>query len=283
MRTGLAMVKMGTVWDRTAEFLTDNIATILPIALLAFFVPASIEGNFHAVMEGASRGLILSLQLIQLAFGVLTVWGMLALTAMALENADSDHAGRVAVQRLPAALVVTLVTFAGLLLLMAPIPAVLSASGVDVMAIAEGRNFDLPSGVASFVAIYLILAVGFSLWLCARLIVVTPVIVREGKWLGSLRQSWKLTHGITWRVIGVIILFALLSWVAILAANTVFGSVFALIAGGDRAGVTLSGVLTSIVVAAVQTGFTMLIPVFTSKLYLALTAAAGLGESPARA
>ncbi|RYE01767.1 MAG: hypothetical protein EOP61_10340 [Sphingomonadales bacterium] len=277
------MVKMGTVWDRTAEFLTDNLATILPIALLAFFVPASIEGNFQAAMEGASSELILALQLVQLAFGVLTVWGMLAFTAMALENADSDHAGRLAVQRLPAALAVTIVTFAALLLLMAPIPVVLSANGVDVMAIAHGRDFDLPSGVASFVAIYLIAAAALSLWLCARLIVATPVIVREGKWLGSLSQSWKLTRGITWRVIGVIILFVLVSWVSILAASTVFGSIFALIAGGDRAGVTLAGVLTSIVVAAVQTGFTVLIPVFTSKLYLALTAAAGLGESPARA
>ncbi|RYY41946.1 MAG: hypothetical protein EOP59_11150 [Sphingomonadales bacterium] len=124
----------------------------------------------------------------------------------------------------------------------------------------------------------MIVLAALLLWIAARLMVTTPVIVREGRWLSALRQSWKLTRGMTWRIIGVILLFALISWVSILAANTVFGSVFALIAGGDRAGVSLAGVLTSIVVAAVQTGFTVLVPAFTAKLYLALTAAAGLRE-----
>jgi hypothetical protein len=41
------MVKMSTVWDRTAEFLSDNIGAIVPVALLAFFVPASIGGSFQ--------------------------------------------------------------------------------------------------------------------------------------------------------------------------------------------------------------------------------------------
>ncbi|MES2986974.1 MAG: glycerophosphoryl diester phosphodiesterase membrane domain-containing protein [Pseudomonadota bacterium] len=274
---------MGTVWDRTAEFLTDNIATVLPTALLAFFVPASIEGNFQAAMDGAGPGLILALQIVSIAFGLLTVWGTLAVTAMALDNEDSDKAGKLAGKRMLAALAVTLACFAALLLLVAPVPIVLSASGVDVMAIAQGRDFDLPAGIAAFVAIYLLVLTLLFLWLGARLILVTPVIVREGRWLSSLRQSWKLTRGVTWRVIGVIILFCLVSWVSILAANTVFGSVFALIAGRDQAGVSLAGVLTSIVVAAVQTGFTVLIPAFTAKLYLALTAVVGLGESPGRA
>lgn len=277
------MVKMGTVWDRTAEFLTDNIAAILPVALLAFFVPASIEGNFQAAMDGASPGLILALQLIQIAFGALTVWGTLAVTAMAFDNADSENATKIAGKRLPAALLVAIVCFAAILALLLPIPVVLGANGVDVVAIAQGRDFELSTGLASFVALYLIAFVILFLWLGARLIVTTAVIVREGRWLSALSQSWKLTRGLTWRIIGVMILFVLLAWVSWLAANTVFGSVFALIAGGDRAGVNLAGVLTSIVVAAVQTGFTVLIPAFTAKLYLALTAAMGLGESPATA
>ena len=277
------MVKMGTVWDRTAEFLTDNIAAIIPIALLAFFVPASIEGNFQAAIDGASPQLILALRLVQLAFGLLSLWGTLAITAMALDIAGTDTAGRIAAKRFPAALLVAIVCFAAVLVLLLPVPAVLGANGIDMMAMAQGRDVDLSPGLAGFVAIYLILLAGFLLWAAARLMVTTPVIVREGRWLSAFRQSWKLTRGVTWRVIGVMLLFVLVSWVSILAANTVFGSVFALIAGGDRAGVTLAGVLTSIVVAAVQTGFTVLIPAFTAKLYLALTAAAGLREGVATA
>lgn len=272
------MVKMGTVWDRTAEFLTDNIAVILPIALLAFFVPASIEGNFQAAMEGASPQLILTLRLVQLAFGLLSLWGTLTVTVMALDIAGIDTAGGIAARRLPAALLVGIVSIAALMIALVPIPAVLVANGADLVAIASGRDFELSPGLSGFVALYLLVFTALFLWLCARLIVTTPVIVREGRWLSALTQSWKLTRGVTWRVIGVMILFALVSWVSILAANTVFGSVFALIAGGDRGGVTLAGVLTSIVVAAVQTGFTVLIPAFTAKLYLALTAAMGLRE-----
>ncbi len=273
-----AMVKMGSVWDRTAEFLTDNIAAIVPIALLAFFVPASIEGNFQAAMEGASPQFILTLRLVQLAFALLSLWGSLTITAMALDIAGDETAGKLAVMRLPAALLVGLVSIALVFLLLLPIPAVLGANGIDVIAIAQGRDVDMGPGLAGFVAIYLLVLAGLLLWAVARLMVTTPVIVREGRWLSAFRQSWRLTRGVTWRVIGVILLFALVSWVSILAANTVFGSVFALIAGGDRAGVTLAGVLTSVVVGGVQTGFTMLIPAFTAKLYLALTAAAGLRE-----
>ena len=272
------MVKMGTVWDRTAEFLSDNIGTILPIALLAFFVPASIEGNFQAAMEGASFTLILALRLLQLAFGILSLWGSLALTAMALDMAGGDTAGSVAGKRLLPALLVSIVCIAAVVVAVLPIPALLGANGVDLAAIAEGRDFELGTGMAGFVALYGLVLLGLFLWLAARLIVTTPVIVREGRMLSALRQSWKLTRGTTWRVIGVMLLFALISWVSMLAANTVFGSVFALVAGGGADGVSLAGVLTSIVVAAVQTGFTVLIPAFTAKLYLALTAEAGLRE-----
>ena len=272
------MVKMGTVWDRTAEFLSDNIAAILPIALLAFFVPASIEGNFQAAMDGASAELVLTLRLLQLVFGLLSLWGTLTITAMALGMADSDSAGRLAGKRLPAALIVSILCLVAGIVLVLPIPAVLSAGGVDMMAIAERRDFEIGPGLAGFVALYGIALFAFFLWAMARLIVITPVIVREGRWLSALTQSWKLTRGVTWRVIGVILLFALVSWVSILAANMVFGSIFALIAGGDSGGISLAGVLTSIVVAAVQTGFTVIIPAFTAKLYLALAAAMGLRE-----
>jgi hypothetical protein len=59
--------------------------------------------------------------------------------------------------------------------------------------------------------------------------------------------------------------------------------VFALVAGGEHEGVSLSGVMTSIVVAAVQAAFLVIPPVFTAKLYLALTARAGMHPSAAAA
>ena len=52
----------------------------------------------------------------------------------------------------------------------------------------------------------------------------------------------------------------------------VFGSIFKLIAGSDG-GMSLSSVLTSVMTAVVGTALSVVVPVFTAKLYLALDAA----------
>jgi hypothetical protein len=264
------MVKMGTVWDRTAEFLSDNIAAILPIALLAFFVPASIEGNFAAAMTGAGDQLKMVLSILQLLFALVSFWGSLAITAMALDIATERSAANIATRRLFPALLVSLVLFAAAALLVLPIPLLLAAGGVDMAAIARGEGAAIGSQLKIVIALYGFALFCVLLWAGARLMVAIPVVVREDRLLSALGQSWRLTRGIALRIIGVLILFALVSSVAALAAKTVFGSIFALAAGsGD--GVTLSSVMTSIVVAAVQSAFMVIPPAFTAKLYLALT------------
>ena len=277
------MATMGTVWDRTAEFLGDNLGATLPVALLAFFVPASIEGSFQAAKAGGSPELVLSLYLVQLAFGILSLWGSLTISAMALDVASARGAGAIGRARLLPALAVSVLLFAVMFVLVLPIPLALQLSGYDLMEIARGTNVGLGPQIAGGIALYGLALLALLLWVGARLFVTNPVIVREKRMFSALRQSWKLTRGMTWRIIGVILLFALVSWVSMLAANMVFGSIFALVAGGPAEGVTLAGVLTSIVVAAVQTGFTVLVPVFTAKLYLALAADAGLREGAFRA
>ncbi|WP_404334353.1 hypothetical protein AB2M62_13030 [Sphingomonas sp. MMS12-HWE2-04] len=270
------MVKMGTVWDRTAEFISDNLGAVLPIALVAFFVPASIGGNFQAVMPGAGPSLALVLRLVQLLFAVLSLWGSLAIVAMALDLATEHGSGRIALRRLPAALLVWVVVLVAALALALPIPFILAGSGVDMVALANGEMPAISGPVASTIALYGLALFGVLLWLAARLAVVNPVIVREKGLLSAFGQSWALTRGATWRILGVILLYAIVSWVAQLAAKTVFGSIFALVAGGTVDGLSLGGVLTSIVAAAVQAGFMVVGAAFTAKLYLALARQASL-------
>jgi hypothetical protein len=273
------MAKMGTVWDRTAEFLSDNLPVVLPVALLAFFVPASIESSFQAAMAGASAKFVLLQRLVQLAFGILSLWGSLTIAAMALDMVtDGRTAGAVGRARLLPALLVSVALLAAIVLLVLPIPLALQLGGYDLMEIARGGSASLSQQMATGIAVYGLVLIVFLFWLGARLFVTTPVIVREKRMFSALRQSWKLTRGMTWRIIGVMLLFALVSWVSILAANMVFGSIFTLVAGGPADGISLASVLTSVVVAAVQSGFTLLVPAFTAKLYLALTAEAGLRE-----
>ena len=137
------MAKMGTVWDRTAEFLSDNLGAILPVALLAFFVPASIEGSFQAAKTGGGPELVLSLYAVQLAFGILSLWGSLTISAMALDMASARGAGAIGRDRLLPALAVSVLLFAVMFLLVLPVPLALQLNGYDLMEIARGANAGL--------------------------------------------------------------------------------------------------------------------------------------------
>jgi hypothetical protein len=271
------MVKMSTVWDRTAEFLSDHIGAVLPIALLAFFVPASISSNLEVAMLGAGPGVMLALRLTELALAVLSLWGSLTVAAMALDGSSGDAAGKIARLRLPRAFLVWMTLgIAAIAAIIVPVSVLLSATGHDLTAMAQGQEVEISQTAASTIMFYLLAAALAFLWIGARLVVTTPAIVREGLAFGAIRRSWSLTRGIAWRIIGVLILFAIVSTVSWLAANTVFGSIFALVAGSGADGVSLASVLTSIFTAAVQTAFMVLFPAFTAKLYLALAAQAAL-------
>ncbi|MBA17635.1 MAG: hypothetical protein CMN73_15000 [Sphingomonas sp.] len=267
------MVRMSAVWDRTAEFLSDNLTLIVPVAVIAFFVPASIEGSLPnaAQVQGA---LAILLPLANLFFAVVSLWGALTVVAMAAHPAEMQGAGGVARDRLIPALIVWVALFALLILLLLPVPLALMLNGYDVAALARMEEVHLTAAMAWPIAIYWFLVAAVTLWAAARCILVSPLIVLEKRMFDAIPQSIRMTRGRTWQIIGVMLLFALVAIVSMLAARVVFGSIFQLIAGGDPGPITLAGVLTSVTVAAVQTAFSVIWPAFAAKLYLALTSAA---------
>ena len=82
------------------------------------------------------------------------------------------------------------------------------------------------------------------------------------------------------RLVGVLILYAIVATIAVLAAKMVFGSIFALIAPNDG-DIGLATVLTSIVVAAVSTAFKGIAAIFVAKLYQAIADAHEQAAEPA--
>ncbi|MEZ0242916.1 MAG: hypothetical protein ACAH11_06035 [Sphingomonas sp.] len=258
------MVKMGTVWDRTAEFLTDNLTAILPIALLAYFVPFSIMRSLAPILY-ETPGAIMVLWGIVFALVVLVNWGGLALTAMALEQ--EGEPGAVAVRRLAPSLLVSILLFCGAILL--ALPAILT---LDIGNGIEGLTLSFPVSVQIALPLYCVLAIGLAVWLAARLMLVNPLIVAERRWLSAILRSWSLTRGTALSIVGVTVLYTVVAIVGMLATQLVFGSIFRLVAGPAE-GLSLSNILTSVMIAAVQAGFTLVVPVFTAKLYQALLAA----------
>jgi len=264
------MVKMGYVWDRTIEFLGDNIAVLLPIVLLAIFVPTSISNSLQGLQPTAAAGVKLGLGILSLGFAILSLWAQLAIAALAIDPAIGARASRIATARLLPAIGVYLLLLIGLLVLSLPLVALAIAGGVDVtMMRAAGAMPSFPAGVGFAIAGYGLAYLIALLFIGARLTPLTSVVVAERRGVGAIRRAFALSRGLTWKLVGVIILYVVVMLVATLAAQTVFGSVLRLVAGGDGP-VTVASVLTAVVVAAVSTAFTVLAAVFCAKLYVAI-------------
>lgn len=267
------MASMGTVWDRTAEFLSDNLGTVLPIALGAMFVPAAVSGSLSGLGQGATPGLATGLGLASLLLAIVTFWGQLAVTALALDPAIGRGAANLATRRLPAALLVTIVLFVALFLLTIPAGVILALSGADLSASAAGGMPQVPPAAALWLLLYCLLLLPLLFWLGARLVVLlVPVIVGEKTMFGAISRSWSLTRGSAFKIVGVMIIYLVVASVAYLAATTAFGAIITLIAGRGEEGLSLTTVLTVIVGGAVSTAFTVLGTAFAAKLYLALRA-----------
>jgi len=261
------MVIMGNVWDRTTEFLSDNLGAVVPLALAAIFIPVSIKGNLQGLTTTAGGTLLV--QIVSLLLSLISYWGQLAIVALAI-NPDGGRpaATTLATQRFPLAVLIGLISVIVLLVAVIPIPVALVQGGVDLQAMVSHQAVTIPPSTGTFVALYAIALVIVLLWLAARLVLISPVVIGERRGLGTFGRSFALTRGLTWRIIGVILLFGIVAIVAVLAAQTVFGSVLRIIFGDDGT-LGLASVLTSILVGAVVTILSVLAGAFTAKLYIA--------------
>lgn len=264
------MISMGTVWDRTTECLSDNLATILPIALAAIFVPACVSGSLAELNRGAAPGVAAGLGFASLLLAIVTFWGQLAITALALDPSLGRGAVSAATRRLPAGLLVMILLLLAALLLAIPAGVILAVNGVDFTTAAPGAMPAVPPAAALWMVLYVLVLLPVMLWLAARLAVVLPALVGERLAVGAIPRSWRLTGGSALKIVGVLILYAVVATVASLAATTAFGAVITLIAGRGEDGLSLATVLTAIVGGAVSTAFTVLGAAFTAKLFLAL-------------
>lgn len=268
----MTTVSMSVVWDRTAEFLNDHFGAVAGIAALAIFVPGAIGEILTPLGADAGQGLKVGLGLLALVFLVLSFWGQLAITALALDPAAGQAWGR-ATRRLGALILVMLALGLIAAVLTVPIFVLMAINGVDLTRMQEvGAMAAMTPGAAGTIGLYALIAVPFTLWLMARIAVLPiAVVVAEHLSLGALRRSFRLTRGLALKIIGVLLLYGVVMWVATLAVETVVGSILRLVLGGDGP-ITAASVITAVTVALVSTIFSVIGTVFPAKLYLAAMA-----------
>lgn len=273
-------VTMSTVWDRTTAFVGENLGAVAPIALLGIFVPLSLIGNLMPLIGATGKagagieGTGVAGMLV-LALSLASNWGGLAVIALALDPAAGRAvAVRTANRRFVPIVGVNLVAIVVAFVLFLPGMIGFSMAGIPMTQL-NGTPPSLTTvnaPIVLFAGLYMLLLMVVLLWVVARFSLINPTLVLERRGLGAFARSFALTRGIALKIVGVIVLYGIVAQVAGFAARTVAGSVLSLLLG--NAGPTsLAAILTSIVVAATSTIFSVLALAFLAELYLATRAA----------
>lgn len=268
-------VRIGSVWDSTQQVLAGRASMLVPFAAIGFVLPTMLQvllvpQTSMAQMSASASATGLLVGLIAIVLGI---WAQLAIMALATHPATtSAEASRAGVRRLlpllgvafAMGLIIALVVFVPLV--------VLGLSGFDfTRAVAAQGNPalmpPLPSGAALFIGLYALTLVVLGFWLMARSMLTYAVVLNERRGLGAIRRSIALTRGMTWRLIGITILFSIVFFVAAAAVQGVAGLIFRLILGADR--ITWVLALTGLVGSIVTAGFMTMAYVFIARLYVA--------------
>jgi hypothetical protein len=264
----VATVEMERVWDRTAAFLRAHSRTLLTVAALAMFVPAVLAGLVEAAAVPAGGAVGGAGMLVRLIASVLTLWAELAIVALAAGSASTRAALRQAGLRLPVVIGFALLLTLAMVLLSLPAVAILGAYGFDFMAAADGEGASPSAVAAAWIGLYLLVLLPLLLWIGARLSLVIPVVVEERRGLGAIARSFALTRGIAAKIIGMLLLYGVVSLVVTAAVQFAAGTVFAILFGNGE-GLGIASVLTLLLTALVEIALAVLLWAFTGKLYLA--------------
>jgi hypothetical protein len=267
---------MSTVWDRTTEFVGDNLAPLTPIVLLGMFVPIALIGNLVPLVGavGLTGSSVAGILVVILSLA--SNWGAVAVTALAIDPAAGrSGAIRTANRRFLPVVAVNAIALIAVFALFLPAMIGFAMSGIPMTQMTGQSTVAQPSletvsaPIVLFASLYSLVLLPVLLWIVARLSVINPTLIAEQRGLGVFARAFRLTRGSALKIMGVILLYLIVSQIAGLAARMVAGAVFGILIGGVGP-MSLSAILTASVVAIVSTLFSVLAVAFLAKLYLAL-------------
>jgi MFS family permease len=265
-------VRMSRVWDDSTAFMGAHGAALAPIVLAGLVIPSIGSGLASASAETDSSGFS---GLLNLIFTLATLWGAAAITALAVEpSANWREAMAQGARRLLPLIGISIALVVGAMLFVLPLFALLVGAGLDaerMMATNDAtvlRSIDPARLLPVF--LYMLALFPLFLWLTARLSIVTAVVVAERNGLGAIARAWRLTRGHALRIIGVMLLYGVLAFVALLAVGGAAGAIGYLI-GGNEPGLGVGAVIVVLASAVLSVVLALVQSVFLARLYVALT------------
>ena len=265
---GRAMIRMGTVWDRTTAVIAGRLGILLSIALLLLFAPPVVQAAIDAV-TGTSTTLGWIGAIVSVAVFLAALLGALAITAVATDPAV-DRASALALggARIGPMIGIVIVLAVAALVAMLPGGVLIAMAGFDVDRARLGLSQDgLDLGMFALACLHFVLLGIGCLWIGAKLVPLLGVIVNERLGWRAIGRSFALARGATLKLVGVLILYSIVLIVVLLAANAVVGLIVRLVVGPD--GAAAVGFAVALVTAAVTAGFSVLQTVFSGQFYLA--------------
>ncbi len=265
------MVTMSNVWDRAVDVIRGRTGQLATIAFLTLFLPNLLSA---AVAGFAPDTSLIVTRLVLVAVAAIGMFGGLAMVSTATDpDVDTLTAFHRAGQRFLPALGIKIVLGLAVGVLLIPVAGLIAASGLDLAALRPGGAATAAEPARpGLLALALFLAMALAvvvIWVSARLVVLNPVIVNERHGLGAIGRSWALTRGLVWRILGVLVLFAIVAGISLLAVTSVVGLAARLAVGPDQVGAarfiaTAAGGVVAAAYAVVQA-------VFVAQLYVAVT------------
>jgi hypothetical protein len=272
------MVRIGDVWDSTMDAARGRAGVIAPVALIGFFVPGVLQNAVAAYGDpnaGSTAVLMIAVALIVLA-GAL--WGQLTVIGIASDPATtrpqaSDDARRRLLPALGVGLLMGLIAFVALL----PFFIAMLMSGIDWTALSQPgaeMSVAMPEGAGGpilFAFFYLFIFVGLALWFGARVLLAYAVVLHERRGAGAIRRSLELTRGLTWKLLGVLLIYGIVLLVAMAAVQSVMFLLVRLPLG--QAGASTATFLGAVAGQLVASVLVAVFCVFCARLYVALAGA----------
>ncbi|WP_434403302.1 hypothetical protein [Sphingobium sp. DN12] len=247
----MAAVSIGKAWEEAVAFVAREASLLFPVALLFLALPGLIlqEMTPPQLAEWMANPQRTGLPEIPPGFalamllGVIIIWfGSLTLFALALRPGISvGEALRLGFARLPVLLGTALLAMflIGGVMLAAILVAVLASL------VSESVGTSIGAILGAFVG-------GATIFASVRLMLLNPAVIDGNQGVvPSLRHAWALTRGCFWRLLGFIILITLLSGIASMAAQTIFGALAGLAAGPEAARL-VGGVASAAVSTVIQ-------------------------------
>ena len=249
---------MGRAWNHAVELIKGSFKLQLVIAGLFILVPSAIafliapeiivppENPGSTDIFAPTPEAELGTSLLGFVLSIVQMIGLIAILAlMARSRPTVGESLGIALRSLPTLIGVVLLIVIGAIIIAIPFALVF---GAGMMGLGSAGGFGSLGVTAIIIAIA---ALVFFFYIYTRLSMIMPVVVLGGERnvLSTIKDSWRLTGPVAWRLLGFYVLLFIAAIVISFPLGLLIGGASAI--GGEASGAVFAAMLVNLVVSAV--------------------------------